>query len=118
MAVLVGARERGVHEVAGVWLARRDGEPGAVLRDPAQLVDVADVEFRVYTVRHQVQCQRDDVDAAGFVESEDDAPLERIGRVVEVDECPRRPAKTLVGPLEEFRSTLDQHLNRDVVWNQ
>ena len=50
-----------------------------------------------------------------LVESEDDLALQRVGRVVEVHDRPRRALQALVGALDQFLAALHQHLDRHVV---
>ena len=59
-----------------------------------------------------------DVDDARPVEAEDHLALERIGRVVEVNDCPRHAGDGFVGPLDEFLAALHEHLHRDIVGDQ
>ena len=54
----------------------------------------------------------------GLVEPEDDSPLRRRGRVVEVDDRTRRPLDRLVGPLDQFRSRLRENCDRRVLGDQ
>ena len=59
-----------------------------------------------------------DVDDAGLVEAEHDLALQRVGRVVEVDDRPRRSLDALVGALDQLLAALRQHLDRHVVGDQ
>ena len=59
-----------------------------------------------------------DVDDAGLVEAEHDLPLQRVRRVVEVDDRLGRALDALVRALDQFLAALRQHLDRDVVGNQ
>jgi hypothetical protein len=56
-----------------------------------------------------------DVDDAGLVEPEDDLTLQRVCRVVEVDDRPRRSLDAVVGALDLFLPALRQYLDRHVV---
>ncbi len=55
---------------------------------------------------------------AGLVEPEDDAPLCRRGRVVEVDDCAPRTVDRLERPLDQLRPRLREHRDRHVVGDQ
>ena len=56
-----------------------------------------------------------DVDDAGLVEPEHDLALQRVRRVVEVDDRPRRSLDALVRALDQLLAALRQHLDRHVV---
>jgi hypothetical protein len=58
-----------------------------------------------------------DVDDAVLVQPEDDAALQRRGRVVEVDDR-RWRRERLEGALDQVLARLGQHLDRDVVGDQ
>ena len=55
---------------------------------------------------------------AFLVEPEHDLALERIRRVVEVHDRPRRPLEAFVGALDQLLAALDEHLDVDVVGDQ
>ena len=59
------ARKCGVHQIAAVGVTRMNRELIAILGDSAEVVDMADVKFRVYALTEQIHCQCDDVDIAG-----------------------------------------------------
>ena len=59
-----------------------------------------------------------DVGDAVAVQAEDDPPLQRRGRVVEVDDRPLGAAERLVGALDQVLAALGQHLDGDVVGDQ
>ncbi len=59
-----------------------------------------------------------DVDDPGPVEAEDHPALQLRGRVVEVDDGPRRAGQRLEGALDQLLPALDQHLDGDVVGYQ
>ena len=60
---------------------------------------------------------RDRLDAL-LVETEHDVALQRIGRVVEVDDRPGGAGQTLVRALDQLLAALDEHLDVDVVGDQ
>ncbi len=59
-----------------------------------------------------------DVEDAVLVHAEDDAPLERGGRVVEVHDRLLGALERLVGPLDQLLAGLGEHLDHDVVGDQ
>ncbi len=59
-----------------------------------------------------------DVDDAVLLESEHDPPLQRVGRVVEVDDRPLGAGDALVGALDQLVAALDEHLDGHVVRDQ
>ena len=59
-----------------------------------------------------------DLGDAGAVEAEDDAALQRRGRVVEMDDGAARAADRLEGALDELGAGLGQHLDGDVIGHQ
>ncbi len=92
--VLVAAGERGVHEVAGVGVARVHRQAVAILGGAAQLVDVTEVEFGVDAVHEQVHRQGDDVDVAGALTVAEQRALDPVGagHHAELGGCHRTPA--------------------------
>src|SRR3954471_8380896 len=63
--VLVRTGERRVDEVAYVRVPRMDGQAIAVLRHPAQLVDIGDVQTWIDALRKQIHRQGDHVHITG-----------------------------------------------------
>ena len=63
----------------------------------------------------QVRAARGDVDDAGAILAEDDAPLQLGRRVVEVDDGALRAPDALDRALDELLATLREHLDPDVV---
>ncbi|GIX29328.1 MAG: hypothetical protein KatS3mg123_3209 [Burkholderiales bacterium] len=76
--VLVGARERRVHQVARVGVARVHRELGAVLDAAAHLVDVVDLEPGMDALGIQVQRQGDQAHVAGAFPVAEKAPLHPV----------------------------------------
>ena len=77
--VLVRTRERRVHQVARVRMARVNRQVGAVLDRAADLVDVGEVDQRVDALAEQVQAQRHQVDVARPLAMTEQAALDSVG---------------------------------------
>lgn len=77
--VLVGARERRVHEFAAVGVPGVDREPVAVLHHVADGVDVGEVDHRIDPLRVQVEGQGDQVDVPGALAVAEQTALDPLG---------------------------------------
>ena len=73
---------------------------------------------RLLELAAQPGCVDRDVDDAVLVEPEHHLALQRVGRVVEVHDRPRRTLQALVRALDQLLAALHQHLDRDVVGDQ
>ncbi len=67
------------------------------------------------SLRHSFARADGDVDDPVLVEAEHDLALQRVGRVVEVDDRPRCALQALVRALDQLLAALREHLDRDVV---
>ena len=101
-------------------LADLDGEVGLGEREALRRVLVADRRAGMLLLQLAAQLGGvdGDVDDAVLVEAEHDLALQRVGRVVEVHDRPRRALDALVGALDQLLPALHQHLDRDVVGDQ
>ena len=63
--VLMRAGERGIDQIASVWMARMHRQTVAVLGNSTQVIDVTDVELGIDAHGEQVHGDVDDVDIAG-----------------------------------------------------
>ena len=107
---LLGRRLDDVHH----RLADPNGELGLGQREALGRVLVADVgvAHRLLELAAQLGGVDGDVDDAVLVEAEHHLALQRIGRVVEVHDRPRRALEALVGALDQLGPALHQHLDR------
>ena len=103
------------HRLADVDGELRLGEREALRR---VLVAHGDLGDRVLQLLAQPGGADGDVDDAVLVQPEHDLALQRVGRVVEVDDRLLGPGDALVGPLDQFLAALHQHLDRHVVGDQ
>ena len=94
-----------------------DGEVGLGEREALRRVLVAQRRGRVLLLELAAQLGGvdGDVDDAGLVEAEHDSALQRVRRVVEVDDRTGCSLDALVGALDELLAALREHLDRHVV---
>ncbi len=75
----MGAGESGEHELAGIGVARIDGQLVAMLEGADDLVDVVDLQGRVDALGEHIQGQSDDVDVAGALAVAEERALDALG---------------------------------------
>jgi hypothetical protein len=63
--ILVGARERGEYEFAGVWVASVDGEVVAFSNDVDYAFEVAEVQVGVYALGVKIEGKVNEIHVAG-----------------------------------------------------